>query len=129
MPGKPLFFASAHVLGGFAQGTLVESSMGRPTKIEGNPSHPDSLGATDAFGQASVLTLYDPGRSQTVTLHGQISTWIEFLRNLHQAMASLAPGGAGLRILGESATSPTLAGQMRQIVQTYPAARWHRRYR
>ena len=126
VPGKPLFFASAHVLGGFAQGTLVESSMGRPTKIEGNPSHPDSLGATDAFGQASVLTLYDPGRSQTVTLHGQISTWIEFLRNLRQALASLAPGGAGLRFLGESATSPTLAGQMRQILQTYPEARWHR---
>src|SRR5436309_2042570 len=57
IPGKPLYFASAHVVDGFAQGILVETYLGRPTKIEGNPQHPDSLGATDAFGQASVLTL------------------------------------------------------------------------
>src|SRR5581483_2663619 len=64
---KPLFFASAHVVSGFADGVLVESHLGRPTKIESNPQHPSSLGATDAFGQAYVLTLYEPSRSQTVT--------------------------------------------------------------
>src|SRR5206468_11920687 len=59
IPGKPLFFASAMSLGGFAAGVLVESHMGRPTKIEGNPDHPSSLGASDAFMQASLLGLYD----------------------------------------------------------------------
>src|SRR5438309_2733209 len=82
MPGKPLFFATAHVLGGFADGILVESHMGRPTKVEGNPQHPASLGGTDVFAQASVLTLYDPTRSQTLMFNGQIRTWADFLRSL-----------------------------------------------
>ena len=66
VPGRPLFFATAAGHDGYARGILVESHKGRPTKIEGNPDHPASLGATDVFGQASVLALYDPDRSQTV---------------------------------------------------------------
>ncbi len=79
IPGKPLFFATAMPLAGFASGVLVESHEGRPTKIEGNPDHPASLGATDAFAQASILTLYDPDRSQVVAHAGRISTWSAFL--------------------------------------------------
>ena len=60
IPGRPLFYATSMQLAGVATGLLVESNMGRPTKIEGNPEHPGSLGGTDVFTQASVLTLYDP---------------------------------------------------------------------
>src|SRR5688572_2376247 len=67
IPGKPLFFATAMTLGGVGSGLLVESHEGRPTKIEGNPDHPASKGATDVFAQGSILTLYDPDRSQTIT--------------------------------------------------------------
>ncbi len=74
MPGKPLYFATTLTLGGLALGVLAESVMGRPIKIEGNPQHPASLGATDAFAQAAVLTLYDPDRAQAVLQRGQIST-------------------------------------------------------
>src|SRR5206468_238471 len=113
VPGKPLYYASAHVLGGYAQGILVESHLGRPTKIEGNPQHPASLGATDAFAQAAILSLYDPRRAQTVTSRGQISTWVDFLRALHTELAGQAiNGGQGVRILTEHVTSPTLIQQL-----------------
>ncbi len=72
IPGKPLFYATAHTLNGVASGVLVESHEGRPTKVEGNPEHPATLGACDAFSQASVLGLYDPDRSQTLTFQGEI---------------------------------------------------------
>src|SRR5690606_8332594 len=78
IPGKPLFFATAMAVSGIAIGLLVESHAGRPTKIEGNPDHPGSLGATDPYSQASILTLYDPDRSQAVTNQGRIRTWDQF---------------------------------------------------
>ena len=70
VPGKPMFYATSMTSAGVATGVLAESHLGRPTKIEGNPDHPASLGATDIFMQASVLTLYDPDRSQAVLKDG-----------------------------------------------------------
>jgi MoCo/4Fe-4S cofactor protein with predicted Tat translocation signal len=126
IPGKPLFYATAMPLSGVATGLLVESHMGRPTKIEGNPGHPASLGATDLFCQASVLTLYDPDRSQTLTHYGEITSWNAFLGEFHQTVADLkAKRGAGLRILTETVTSPSLGAQLRALLKDFPAAKWH----
>src|SRR5207253_10870702 len=72
--GKPLYYATTMTLGGFGTGLLVESHEGRPTKIEGNPQHPASLGATDVFAQAAILGLYDPDRSQSVTFREKART-------------------------------------------------------
>lgn len=126
IPGKPLYFATAMSLSGIATGLLVESHMGRPIKVEGNPDHPASLGATDAFAQAAVLTLYDPDRSQAVTQQGRIRTWNNFLAQLRGALDDVrARQGEGLRVLTESVSSPTLAAQLENLLSTFPAARWH----
>ena len=89
-PGTPLFYATAVPVGGYAEGVLVESHEGRPTKIEGNPDHPASLGATGVFAQASVLSLYDPDRSRVVTSAGRVRTWDAFLIELRRALARQA---------------------------------------
>src|SRR5207237_9329032 len=103
IPGKLLFFAAAMPLSGVATGLLGESHMGRRTKIEGNPRHPASLGATDALCQASVLSLYDPDRSPTITHFGQISSWNTFLDEFRHAVAAQkAKKGAGMRILTQT---------------------------
>ena len=126
VPGKPLYFATAVTLGGYAKGVLVESHMGRPTKIEGNPQHPASLGATDVFSQAAILELYDPDRSQVVQRDGRIHTWGRFLQELKvELLNQQRVDGAGLRILTETVTSPTLAAQIQAILERFPLARWH----
>jgi len=126
VPGKPLFFATAFLHRGFANGVLVESHDGRPTKVEGNPQHPASLGATDVFAQASVLNLYDPDRSQVVMRAGRISTWEAFLTELTPKLEALrSKQGAGLRFLTETVTSPTLAAQMKAVLAAFPQAKWH----
>ena len=83
--GQPHYFASAVTLGGFGSGILVESHMGRPTKIEGNAEPPSGSGGSDALTQATILDLYDPDRSQTVKNAGRISTWATFSENLEKA--------------------------------------------
>ena len=123
--GKPLFYATSMPLAGVAAGLLVESHMGRPTKIEGNPEHPGSLGGTDIFAQAATLGLYDPDRSQTVVQEGRISDWGAFLTAMGNAKSQLAEGGVGLRILTDTITSPSLATQIRAVLAKFPQAKWH----
>src|SRR5580704_2813619 len=126
VPGRPLFFATAMPLGAGSTGLLVESHEGRPTKAEGNPDHPASLGACDVYAQGSVLGLYDPDRSQALTLEGEIRSWGAFLGAIQQAITQQkAKRGAGLRILTETVTSPTMANQIKEILAAFPAAKWH----
>ena len=123
-PGKPLFFATAVTYGGYAEGVLAESHQGRPTKLEGNPDHPASLGATAAVTQAQVLSLYDPDRSQAYANGGTASTWEDASAALAGALAAL-PNGEGFALLTENVTSPTLASQIEEFLGKYPAARWY----
>jgi molybdopterin-containing oxidoreductase family iron-sulfur binding subunit len=126
IPGRPMFYATAVTLGGYASPVLVESHLGRPTKIEGNDRHPASLGGTDIFAQASLLSLYDPDRSQTVTSMGDVRSWQAFLAALRGPLsAQKTLQGAGIRILTPTITSPTLADQLRGFLKLYPQAKWH----
>jgi molybdopterin-containing oxidoreductase family iron-sulfur binding subunit len=125
IPGKPLRFATATQYGGFAQGLLVTGYEGRPTKIEGNPTHPASLGATSVWAQADVLDLYDPDRAQTVTTGGAIRAIGDFWNALNLALEPLrSSGGAEFRILTEPISSPTLLAQLARVMQNFPQARW-----
>src|SRR5207248_3847492 len=126
IPGRPMFYATAMTVGGYANAVLVESHMGRPTKIEGNDKHPVSLGGTDIFSQASILEMYDPDRSQTITYLGDPYSWNAFLQAFRGPFNSQkALRGAGIRILTQTTSSPTFADQMRVFLKAYPAAKWH----
>src|SRR5215813_14101990 len=126
IPGRPMFFASAFELSGYASPILVESHMYRPTKIAGNDRHPASLGGTDIFSQASLLTMYDPDRSQTITYLGDVRTWGSFLQAARGPL-TVQKGlqGAGVRVLTPTVSSPTLADQLRSFLQAFPQAKWH----
>jgi molybdopterin-containing oxidoreductase family iron-sulfur binding subunit len=124
VPGKPLFYATAMPFAGAGMGLLVESHEGRPTKIEGNPDHPSSRGATDIFAQASILGLYDPDRSTTITNLGDIEPFSGFVVAMRSVLAAqLAKKGAGLRILTETIASPTMGAQIDDILTRLPAAK------
>src|SRR5438309_1949171 len=126
IPGRPQFYATAMTLGGYASPILVESHLGRPTKIEGNDKHPASLGGTDIFAQAHVLGLYDPDRSQSVTSMGDQRSWQSFLTAIRGPLsAQKTLQGAGIRILTPTISSPTLADQLRNFLKIYPQAKWH----
>ena len=124
IPGKSTYYASTMVQDGYGKGVLIETSMGRPIKVEGNPQHPDSLGASDVFMQASLLDLYDPDRARQVTNQGAEKTWADFTAAL-VPMLDGAGDGAGLRILSGPVTSPTLAAQFEALLERYPQAVWY----
>ncbi|MGH9631385.1 MAG: TAT-variant-translocated molybdopterin oxidoreductase, partial [Bryobacteraceae bacterium] len=125
IPGKPLFYSTAMTLGGAAAGLLVEVNDGRPTKVEGNPEHPFSLGAANSFQQASVLGLYDPDRARRPRTDGRYASWEELTVYLRQEFDPAKLGqGAGLRFLSERVTSPSLAAVRAHALSKFPAARW-----
>src|ERR1043166_3154258 len=125
-PGKPLHFASVTTFNGYAQGIIVTSREGRPIKIEGNPDHPASLGATSIWAQADLLDLYDPDRAKYVMRAGEKSSWNDFLRDVDLALQAQQPsGGAGIRILTEPFTSSSLQAQLQALLQKFPDAKVH----
>src|SRR6185437_11917043 len=124
--GLPRFFATALTRNGYAHGVLVENHMGRPTKIEGNPRHPASLGATDIFAQAAILQLWDPDRSQSLQHRDVDSSWDDFSAALLDLTAQMMrTGGAGLHVLTGTITSPTLSAQLDALLAKFPQARWY----
>ncbi|MBC7924658.1 MAG: TAT-variant-translocated molybdopterin oxidoreductase, partial [Bryobacteraceae bacterium] len=123
IPGRPAYYNTAMSLGGSAQGLMIEVNDGRPTKIEGNPSHPWSLGKARAFHQASILQMYDPDRAIAYKQDGNNSDWTKFVAWANGIQGQLG-SGSGLRILSEHIHSPSLAAVRKQALTRFPAARW-----
>ncbi|HZZ20858.1 MAG TPA: hypothetical protein VFE25_15900, partial [Opitutaceae bacterium] len=122
----PTFYASTMPVEGFGRGILVETHFGRPTKIEGNPDHPESQGASDATTQASVLGLYDPDRSRVALREGKTADWAAFEAEWERRRPGLASSrGEGFTFLTEPTTSPTLLRQVRLFLEDYPRATWY----
>jgi molybdopterin-containing oxidoreductase family iron-sulfur binding subunit len=125
VPGVPRYYATTMPFRRSAYGLIVESHEGRPTKIEGNPTHPSTLGASSVRIQASVLGLYDPDRSQSVTQRGTQKSWNDFVAAWGElSKAHSANGGAGLAVLSESFSSPTLARLASALKARYPRSQW-----
>lgn len=124
IPGKPRFYATSALVGAGVLGLLVESQDGRPTKIEGNPKHPMSLGATNAWAQAEVMNLYDPDRTRHPLRQGKTATWKDFDQYASELLAAARQNqGQGLALLLTHHPSPTFASLLTSLQQTLPQAR------
>jgi molybdopterin-containing oxidoreductase family iron-sulfur binding subunit len=125
IPGKPVYYATATTFAGTAVGLLVESHDGRPTKIEGNPQHPESPGGGVApWVQASILDMYDPDRSANPRQAGKDKTWAEAQAALKTLGTQLrAKQGRGFAVITEGHRSPTLAAALAALKQALPQAK------
>ncbi len=127
VPGQPLYYATALSWQGVGRGVLVESHTGRPTKIEGNPDHPDGRGKSSVLTQAAILGLYDPDRSKTLKYRGRIGAWDRFLGDISALRSRhAADQGEGLRLVTGPITSPTQLSLIEEITQAFPKAVWCR---
>src|SRR3984893_2038952 len=137
IPGKALFYATAMPRRTGAIPLVVTTHDGRPTKIDGNPLHPASGGATDAFAQASILDLYDPARSKRFlertekiedgkkVENFETRDRVAFEKYLAQLRSQMAAdGGAGLGLLVEEVDSPTRERLRAELQNLYPKMRW-----
>ena len=124
VPGMSHYYSTTLLLDGYPRGVLVKSYDGRPVKIEGNPEHPASLGATDLVAQAEVLSLYDPDRSQHVLHKGANSTWADFTAGFQSAVNGQTTPGS-FRVLCERTTSPTILEQLQKLQKQFPQVQVH----
>ncbi len=125
LPGSTLHYASVALVDGLANGILVTTVDGRPYKVEGNPEHPWTRGGTDIFGQASILDLWDPARSQTVRHLGEASNWQTVRGATLGRFAALRAGAGGFRLLTGPVTSPSLRAQIADMLKAFPGMHWH----
>ena len=126
-PGEPRWYATSMEVGGNnAIGVLARSHEGRPTKLDGNPDHPMSLGRSTVHLQAALYDLYDPKRSQVVRKKGEPSTWEDFLGAMQPRVARWKETrGRGLHVISDRFTSPSLHEQRKRLLVKYPEAKWH----
>ena len=129
VPGKPKSFATIYNEGGFATGLMLTSFDGHPTKVEGNPNHSASLGATTAIAQAATLGLYDPDRSREVASYtdgNETDSSIEAFKAavVAKIIAAKASGGAGLGFIAEATASPSELRMRKAMQASFPKSRW-----
>jgi len=130
IPGVATHYASIVERGGVANGVLVASFDGRPIKVEGNPLHPGSLGAADAFTQASVLQMYDPYRLRQIKRgkddgDGTKPTWADFKTFSDELAGKIKEAPGSFAVLSESSSSPSLARLKGGLLSAFPGVKWY----
>jgi len=125
VPGVPRYYATAVMFEGYVQPVIATTYAGRPTKLDGNPDHPVTRGASDAFMQSMIYELYDPERSKIPLRDGAPSTWNVFMGAVAELRARWRERqGEGLRILTGPTSSPTLIRQFGDLAKQVPKMRW-----
>ena len=123
--GVPQYFASAMPTRGSAIPILVKSHENRPTKIEGNPDHPDSNGGTDTFAQAAILSLYDTDRAQRYAQAGNTISKEKALDTLTRLAGEInTVRGGRTAILLEQSGSPSRQRLVTTLQFRLPQAKW-----
>jgi molybdopterin-containing oxidoreductase family iron-sulfur binding subunit len=125
IPGKFLYYATAMPRRSGAIPLIATTVDGRPIKLEGNPLHPASGGATDTFVQASILDLYDPSRSQRFVHKGKRSdrkAFDEYIAKLRSGFP--AQQGNDLAFLVTETHSPTRERLRAELEKILPGMRW-----
>ena len=123
VPGRPILYASTCDACEARCGLIVTTRDGRPLKIEGNPDHPLSSGATCAVGQASILGLYDGERLAYPTRRGQRSTWSDVDKEIASSLDRVRQQGGAVRLLTPTITSPTTSALIAEFLGTFKNAR------
>jgi Fe-S-cluster-containing dehydrogenase component len=113
------FYQTAFSDHGFAQGISVKSFQGRPIKIDGNPLHPYSLGATTPEAQATLYELYHPERVQDIKWKGKTLSRAAFTEELQKEMAQWGTG-EGVVIFYRPDHSPTQIDLIQNLLKRYP---------
>ncbi len=130
IPGEAEYFATSIEIAGMPRHLLATCYDGRPIKIEGNPDHPSSFGASDALSQATILGLYDPDRSATLRqTEGRESfsrSWQDFEKFARRHFAGLKQNrGEGFHLLVEPSSSISRNELLARLVREFPQAVIH----
>jgi len=118
--GQQVFYATSIPFLGYNTGLLIETNAGRPTKIEGNPDHPSSLGSTNTYQQAAILDLYDPDRSRSVKFNGEARSFQDFVTATGEQLNATSR----VVFIAEANSSPTLARLKTEALAKFPNASW-----
>ncbi len=128
VPGTPRHYSTCMEIGGVAEALTVTSYDGRPTKVEGNASHPSSQGSTTSYAQAATLELYDPDRSRGYARYEAGSevpaSEEEFRQFLAANVRPKVSDGSGLAVIAEASSSPAMARLHERFAATFPNAQY-----
>jgi MoCo/4Fe-4S cofactor protein with predicted Tat translocation signal len=125
IPGVPKHYSTSFSIAGDVYGAVVENHEGRPTKIEGNPSHPLTKGKSNSWLQGTILDLYDPDRLKNITnskKEAKLSDFLTIWNTLTKKYAST--NGEGFAVLTETTNSPTFERLKNLFIDNFPKVDW-----